>query len=117
MLNGFLPLKKNADFRSIYSKGKSVSTKNLVLYFIETEAKGRVGFVASKKIGKATIRNRSKRVIKEAFKISPLRLSREVDLIFLARPKIVEADFDSIKRDITYLTKRANKVLMEKKDG
>lgn len=113
MHNNFLPLKKNNDFRFIYNKGKSVSTKYLVLYFKEVDTQGRVGFVASKKVGKAIVRNRYKRLIKEAFRVTNLNFKKDVDLIFLARPKIVEADFQLIKRDIIYLAKRLNKILTE----
>ena len=116
MYKEFLPLKKNNDFRIIYNKGKSISTKNVVLYFKEVENQGRVGFVASKKVGKATIRNRYKRLMKEAFRVTNLKFSKEVDLIFLARPRIIESDFYIIKKDIIYLVKRLNKIFAENKN-
>lgn len=116
MQEEFLPLKKNSEFRDIYNKGKSLSTKYLVLYYknsINTNLNAKVGFVASKKVGKATIRNRYKRLIKEVFRVTNLKFTKKVDLIFLARPRIVEVDYNIIKRDIIYLVKRLNKILVE----
>ncbi len=111
MCNSFLPLKKNNEFRSIYGFGKSVSTKIIVIYYKPAESIGKVGFVVSKKVGKATIRNKYKRIMKEAFRNSTLKIDNSLDLIILARPAIVESDYSQIQRDIKYLTKRINKIL------
>ncbi|SET01323.1 ribonuclease P protein component [Anaerobranca gottschalkii] len=108
-LKGLLPLKKNIEFKIIYNNGKSISTKNLVLYFYKTNTKGKVGFVVSKKIGKATVRNKYKRLMREAFRNSPVEINEYINLIFLARPKIVEADYNVIMKDIVYLLKKVNK--------
>lgn len=112
MYNGFLPLKKNKDFRIIYNKGKSLSTRNIVIYYMKSLDIGQVGFVVSKKVGKAVIRNRCKRVIREAFNNSNLHIEPNLDIIILARPKVIEADYLSIKKDIQYLSKKIKKQLL-----
>ncbi|WP_072906256.1 ribonuclease P protein component [Anaerobranca californiensis] len=112
-LKGLLPLKKNLEFKNVYNNGKSISTKNLVLYFYMTNTKGKVGFVVSKKIGKSVIRNKYKRLIREAFRNAPVNVNQHMNLIFLARPRIVEADYHIIKKDIIYLLRKAHKFLGE----
>ena len=56
-------LKKNSQFRLVYSEGKREAGTKVVIYFLKRESDGVVpGFVASKKIGKACQRNRAKRL-------------------------------------------------------
>ncbi|QNO15001.1 ribonuclease P protein component [Alkalicella caledoniensis] len=119
MYNGFLPLRKNADFRNIYNKGKSLSTKNIVIYYSKSDSTGRVGFVVSKKIGKAIVRNRFKRMIREAFRTTNIPLEPNLDIIILARPRILDADYFSIRKDLVYLCKKIKKqvLLSEENNG
>ncbi|WP_350343676.1 ribonuclease P protein component [Proteinivorax tanatarense] len=102
----FLPLKKDGEFRKIYKLGKSKATKNIVVYYLKTDKTSfpKVGFVASKKVGKAVTRNKYRRIMKEAFKSIPDFTG--YNLIILARPKIVESDYNAIHKDINFLLKR-----------
>jgi ribonuclease P protein component len=64
-------LKKNAEFRVVYRKGKSFSNNLLVLYIYKNKKDfNRLGIVVSKKVGKSVIRNRIKRLIKESFRLN-----------------------------------------------
>ena len=45
----------------------------------------RVGFTATKKIGKACRRNRARRVIREAYRILEPQLRQGYDIVFVAR--------------------------------
>ena len=59
-------LKKNKQFTYLYKKGKRSFTKHLILYSIQSKFKDyKIGYSVSKKIGKANIRNRVKRRMKE----------------------------------------------------
>ncbi|WP_353893293.1 ribonuclease P protein component [Proteinivorax hydrogeniformans] len=105
----FLPLKKDSEFRHIYKVGFSKATKHLVVYCIKNDDNNRlprIGFVASKKIGNAVVRNRYRRLMKEALKT--VNEFSGYDLIVLARPRIVKADFKTICKDVNFLLKRQN---------
>lgn len=81
---------ENRDFRRIYAKGKSWVAPALVTYVCKNRSKHlRVGITASKKIGNAVQRNRSRRIIRAAYRTFLPRLdqNRNVDLIFVARGK------------------------------
>lgn len=47
----------------------------------------RIGITSSKKIGKAVVRNRSRRVIREAFREISSQVRPGYDLVFVARGK------------------------------
>ena len=74
-------LNENRDFRRAYAKGKSRVHRLLVTYVL----RNRVGFTATKKIGKACRRNRARRVIREAYRILEPQLRQGYDIVFVAR--------------------------------
>ena len=101
-------LKKNREVGLVYSRGRSCSTRLLVLIYIVRRAGGvRAGFSVSKKVGKSVVRNRKRRQLKEAFRLFMEDIPMNVDMIFLARAPIAEADFSAIKKDMRYLLKKA----------
>jgi len=84
----------------VYRAGRSVANRYLVLYYFEradsgtaekgTEVGPRVGYSVSKRLGGAVERNRVKRALKEAFRLSSQSLDVEMDLVFVARTPVVE---------------------------
>ncbi len=101
-------LRKTRDFSSVYKYGVSVVTKNIVMYYKKNNSKSnRIGVSVSKKVGKAVIRNKVKRLIKESFRKKDLtNLSSGYDIVFVARVRIKFADMKIVDRDITNLIKK-----------
>ena len=67
----FTTLKENKDFRRHYHRGKSYVSPVLVTYVMKNRKAGlRIGFTTSKKIGIAVQRNRSRRIMREAFRLN-----------------------------------------------
>lgn len=81
-------LKENRDFRRLYGKGKSFVSPVVVTYVMKNRCKRvRYGITTSKKIGKAVQRNRSRRVIREAFRLLSPQIKPGYDFVFVARGK------------------------------
>lgn len=81
-------LKLNGDFRRAYGRGKSLAAPALVTYALRNRAgKCRYGITASKKVGNAVARNRSRRVIREALRTLDEPFQGNWDLVFVARGK------------------------------
>ena len=81
-------LKSNSDFRRIYARGKVYTNPALVVYVMKNRAGiCRIGITTSKKIGNAVERNRSKRVIRAAFRSLKNEVENGYDIIFVARSK------------------------------
>lgn len=109
-------LRENRDFRRIYSQGRSYANELCVLYVwrrqgaAQEEAAGRrIGFVASKKQGKAAVRNRIKRRLREAVRLKlPQLRAGTYDLVFMCRKGLAEADWQAIQSASTSLLRKAN---------
>ncbi|MBR4282620.1 MAG: ribonuclease P protein component [Clostridia bacterium] len=90
-------LNKNGDFRRLYSRGKSAVHPVLVVYVMKNRTVFcRLGITTGKKVGNAVCRNRSKRIIREAYrKISP-KLNGNYDMVFVARATTPQKKSDEI---------------------
>ena len=92
-------LKENHDFRRLYSRGKYVVGSTLVTYC--TKGKGnavRYGITAGKKVGGAVERNRSKRVIREAFRALYPEITGSYNLVFVARTRTASVNMNDVAR-------------------
>lgn len=67
----------------------------------------RVGFVVGRRVGKATVRNAVKRRLREAMRARYPRLTRPVDLVWVARPGSGAADFWTLDAAVEQLLQAA----------
>ena len=87
-------LKKNSDFRRLYSKGKSVVTPYMVVYCRRNGLDhNRVGYTVSTKLGHAVVRNRVRRRLREIYRLASPRLKTGWDIVIVARGRCVGAEY------------------------
>ena len=88
----YVVIKSNRDFSYLFKKGDSTVNYAFVCYMKPRRAgKNRLGIVTGKKVGNAVKRNRSRRIIREAFRLfEPIlkeNTDRRFDFVFVARAK------------------------------
>ncbi len=100
-LNPCTSVKLNSDFRRIYAKGKSAVSPSVVVYCRKNRLdRNRVGFTVSKKLGKAVVRNRIRRRLREIIRLNGKQLREGYDLILVARTRAVEAEYRRLETDV-----------------
>lgn len=106
----FQSLKKKWEFQEAFKKGHSYYNSTLVLYVSplpEGKAQLKVAFCAGKKLGSAVRRNRIKRQMKHAFLNLRNQLRSGYALIFIARGRVEELDYERIDQSLRDLLGRA----------
>lgn len=100
-------LKLNHIFRRLYrSNGQANSC--LVLYARKNRTStNRVGITVSKKLGKAVIRNRVRRRIREAYRLNEERFLPGWDIVIVARSRAVEVSFQKLTQSLLSLSEQA----------
>ena len=100
---------KPKEYALIYEKGKSWACDLLVMRALPNELTlSRYGISVSKRVGNAVVRNRVKRRLREILRIMPLRPGW--DIVFIARPAVVSADYTGLKQAVEGLLTRAHLV-------
>lgn len=99
-------LKKSSQFTAVYKHSKSTATRFVVMYYKPNGLPyNRVGYSVSKKVGKSVVRNRAKRLIREAYRLNADRVPVGFDLVFIARVRMVEATYQDVEKSVLRLLK------------
>jgi len=97
-----------ADFRRVRRTGTSYSHPLFILVVSASELPAvRLGVSASRSMGTAVRRNRAKRRLREAFRPLMPDLPGGWDLVVVARPALLEADWPALQAAARHLVKRA----------
>jgi len=87
-------LSRSQDFDAVYRKGRSTSTRYLVLYWFPREEEdddARLGLAVPKSIGNAVQRNRIKRRLRELWRARLEGVPAGCDYVLVVRPGLAEA--------------------------
>ena len=93
-------LNKNYEFRRLYAKGRSAVTPTLVVYMRRVKRDtNRVGITVTVKLGKAVVRNRVRRRLREIYRLHEGELSRGIELVLVARGRSTDAAYARLEQD------------------
>jgi ribonuclease P protein component len=103
-------LKSNDLFLRAYRKGKRAYHKFYTLHYLPNGLPvNRLGLSVGKKCGKAVVRNRIRRLVRESYRLSEARVKRGYDLVFAAREDASRAGaFDAANRAVFKLLQSAD---------
>ena len=108
-------LKLNHIFQRLYHTGGHGNAL-LVLYARKNRTNtNRVGITVSKKLGKAHIRNRVRRRIREVYRLHEEMFRPGWDIVIVARSKAVDCSFQELTKACLSLAKKAGILTEEAK--
>ncbi|MCJ7515697.1 MAG: ribonuclease P protein component [Dehalococcoidia bacterium] len=100
-------LTKRAQYLAVYKSGKAWVNNLIVMKVLPNEFEySRYGFSVTKNIGKAVVRNRIKRLLREISRMTPVK--QGWDIVLIARPAVVTADYQQLRKSVETLLFRAH---------
>jgi ribonuclease P protein component len=104
-------LKDRTDFRRAFERRRSESDPVMVVYGVENGlSHARLGIsVARKKVRAASARNRLKRLVREAFRLSKAELPAGIDLVVI--PRMQNPTATAIRHSLVGLARRVERRL------
>ena len=82
-------LRHRREFDRVFSQRVRAGDNVLLVYGAPNQLEfSRLGLTVSRKVGKATVRNRWKRLIREAFRLNREQLPGGLDLVVIPRPGV-----------------------------
>ncbi|HUI85046.1 MAG TPA: ribonuclease P protein component [Candidatus Binatia bacterium] len=108
-------LLKHADFQRVYQEGRRQFTGNMTVFFLRRQSLPgngpRVGFTVGKALGGAVQRNRIRRRMREAVRLSWSGCEAPVDIVFHPRSSVLALPLvvltDEVARGLRLAAQRA----------
>lgn len=102
----YLRLKKQSDFQKLFQKGKRAFAPSLMMIYTKAE-RMTVGISIGKKHGKAVQRNKIKRLLREAFRLTADAMQSTYRIVLV--PKVSETySFETYKKHLQWMIQKEN---------
>lgn len=107
-------LKLNHEFRRLYAKGKSAVNPCMAVYCRKNRlGYNRLGFTTGTKLGKAVVRNRVRRRLREVYRLHERELADGMDVVVVARVRAAHSTYWQLEKSFLKL---ADKLDLLKKE-
>ena len=101
-------IRKPSEFQSVYTTGRSFVGRQVILLIKENPDNAtRAAVAAGKKLGKAHVRNRLKRMLRESFRLQRANIKDGYDVILVARKAAVQVKQPIVERCLIELVKKS----------
>ena len=104
-------LTRDSEFRRVRTEGKTVRGDVLTIGFLknaESNATARAGFITSKRVGGAVVRNRTRRRLREIFRKHQHEVRGGIWIVTIASPRAARGTFRALEDEWLRLARRAS---------
>ena len=102
-------LRKRSQFTAVQGRGKKLHTEHFLVFVLpqaDSLAPARLGITVSKKVGVAVVRNRVKRLVREAFRRLKTLFPKGLDLVFVAKQTAAGSELAEVARELERLCRK-----------
>jgi len=114
-------LRKRAQFLSVQGRGRKHHTEHFIVFVLPSRqtdqpsgmlsskdslAPARLGITVSKKVGVAVVRNRVKRLVREAFRRRKTLFPEGLDIVFVAKATAKTIELADVLREMERLCRK-----------
>jgi ribonuclease P protein component len=101
-------IKQGRDFQRTKTQGKRLVSGCLIANWavLPAGAESRLGVITGRKLGKAVVRTRARRLLREAYRLNQLQLTQPIDLVLVARHSIVGKAYKEVESDLMSALRR-----------
>lgn len=112
-------IKANRDFSTTYRQGKIIRGDYIIMHYKHrgNQDVPRVGYTVSRRIRTAVERNRIKRLLREAMRLSGLKIKPGTDIILVGKMKTNPPDFHSLRKELHDMIVKAKLALEDNSSG
>ena len=103
MSPSFEMLRRSPEIKQVLAHGRRTTGSRVVLYVVPEGSSIRAGFACPRSIGGAVVRNRARRLMKEAWRGSVGRVREGCEVMIVARPEIRSAKLSEVSADLEHL--------------
>lgn len=106
-------LTRKSEFDAVFREGRKVVRPSIVVYVRRrppgdgAEAESRLGLAVSRQVGKAVVRNRVKRRLREIFRHARPAFPVVMDVVVVARPTAAQAPFAQLQGEFARAVEKA----------
>ena len=115
MAHPIFTIKKRETFLKVREKGRFLKGKNINIQLLTNQSLENsigIGYTATKKLGKANIRNKAKRIMRELAKKILIKGKINSYYVLIAKTKIFEIAFEAQKNELKKLISWLEKYLI-----
>lgn len=99
-------IKAARDFARARAQGKRIVCGCVIVNWLPA-ASTRLGVITGRRLGKAVVRTRARRLLRESFRLHQHELTQPLDLILVARESAARKTFAGVERDFLSALRRA----------
>ncbi|MCP4677353.1 MAG: ribonuclease P protein component [Deltaproteobacteria bacterium] len=104
-------LRRRGEYLVVQRSGHKVQSRAFIgLVRVCHSGNTRLGITTTKRIGNAVTRNRTKRLVREAFRRGKMDLPDGIDLVVIAKKKAVDLDSNAIFDDLCALSRHVREL-------
>lgn len=93
-------LRRSSDIRLVLSEGRRVSGRLVAVHILPSPDHTRVGYSSSRAVGGAVVRNRARRLLREAWRALEPRTTGTHWIMLVARPAVAAAGLGDVIDDL-----------------